>query len=519
MTQQHKKNYYLIGSVLIISLLAWLLQSAILLNWDVSWLLHATRRLLAGGTFSHDFPDMNPPMIMYLYSPVVIFNKIFSSNIIVTFRAYIFLIAAISFYFCNLLSYHIFSPRDRILSTIFLITLAFVYLILPAYEFGQREHVMTLLTMPYFLLIATRLKGNKISLSFAIIIGVLAGLGFAIKPYFLAAFVFVELYYVIKCKYLFSFFRPETICIILISPLYALSIFLLQPDYLSIVVPLAARNYYVGFGYAWYHLFFTPIAYICYFVTFLAIFLNQINSYRQLCTILLIATYGFFLAYLVQRTYWYYHILPAYSLAVLLFAFLFSVFTLEQHAKKKTLVITSGIIISILMATQVSLIFYRSLLYKEKLSTLISFIQNHAENQPIYFFTTTTTYEFPMIDYTRAYPASRYAFLGWIPGLLKREQLSQDSHIIEDKNYYIDVVAEELTINKPKYVFIDEKKIKSNIENYDFDYLKYFSNNEKFNQAWKEYHYVTTLHEDRSYDFSVYERNISGPVERMINTL
>lgn len=36
-----------------IYLLAWHMQAHILLNWDVSWLMHASKRLLAGGSYKH----------------------------------------------------------------------------------------------------------------------------------------------------------------------------------------------------------------------------------------------------------------------------------------------------------------------------------------------------------------------------------------------------------------------------------------------------------------------------------
>ncbi len=70
-----------------IFLFAWKLQSALFLNYDVSWLMHASERLLAGGTYSRDFFETNPPLILYLYLPPVIFSKIFAFNLVLLFRA------------------------------------------------------------------------------------------------------------------------------------------------------------------------------------------------------------------------------------------------------------------------------------------------------------------------------------------------------------------------------------------------------------------------------------------------
>lgn len=510
----------LLTGLILIYLLSWMIQSTILLNWDVSWLMHETRRLLAGGTYIHDFPDMNPPMIMYLYIPPVLINHFFSIKIATAFRLYVFFLTTLSLALCMQFIRDIFSAHDKKLKNIFILSISFIFLILPLYEFGQREHILILLTMPYFLMVTTRLEDKKVPASIAILVGILAGLGFSIKPYFLVAFVLIELYYMIQTKNLFAWIRPETVIIGLIPIIYAISIFKFQPDYISAVIPLAARNYYVGFEHAWYKIIFHPINYFCYFVILFYIMQYQMNHYKRLSTVLVIALIGFLFSYYIQRTTWYYHFFPAYSLALLLFVFLFS--QLKSQLKSEQVLITSvGVIIFSFIIAYVGLVFWKSTRYKEKLDQLYSFLHNNAEHKPVYFFTTTTTYEFPIVDYANAYPASRYAFLGWIPGLLKREKFHMYDHLNSDKDYYINVVADELNTNKPLYVFIDAKEVKGNIESFSFNYLDYFSQNQNFKQAWQQYHYLTTIYEPLSYKFDVYERNILSDQNhtRMINTL
>lgn len=52
-----------------------LIQSHIILNEDVLWLVTATQRLLAGGSYVNNFFETNPPLILYLYTPAVLLVK------------------------------------------------------------------------------------------------------------------------------------------------------------------------------------------------------------------------------------------------------------------------------------------------------------------------------------------------------------------------------------------------------------------------------------------------------------
>ena len=205
--------------------LAWMMQSQLLLKGDVSWQMHLSRSILAGGNYVKDFFEINPPLSIYLYMPAVILQKACGLSAIESARIYIFLLATLSLIICYGLAKKIFLKNDYLVSLIFLFSLFFVYLILPASEFGQRECLLLYLTMPYFLLISLRLTHKTISSVYAVGIGVLAGIGFAIKPFFLLTFVLVELYFLLQktkdWKSLLNLLRPEIFSII--------SFFLLLP--------------------------------------------------------------------------------------------------------------------------------------------------------------------------------------------------------------------------------------------------------------------------------------------------
>jgi len=136
--------------------------------------------------------------------------------------------------------------------------------------------------------------------------------------------------------------------------------------------------------------------------------------------------------------------------------------------------------------------------YKNKITYLFDFINQYAKNKPIYFFAATTVYAFPAIDYCQSIHASRFAFLGWVPAVLKQNN-------IEAKNYYLDLMSEDFQLNKPAYVFVDIKDIKANLEENPVNFVSYFSTDKNFQKVWKNYSYFTTIDQSPAYKFAVYK--------------
>ena len=67
-----------------------------------------------------------------------------------------------------------------------------VLLVVPAGDLGQREHLLVAAILPYLALFARSLDGERPALRDALIAGVLAGLGCALKPRYAGVFVVLE---------------------------------------------------------------------------------------------------------------------------------------------------------------------------------------------------------------------------------------------------------------------------------------------------------------------------------------
>ena len=104
-------------------------------------------------------------------------------------------------------------------------TLLLVTFYLPMYAFLQREYLLFIFIMPYLLLAALRIENKSIHPLASFFIGLFAGLGFAIKPFFLVTLVLVELCVMIKTRNFFSWLRIEPFVIASVLVVYLISVF------------------------------------------------------------------------------------------------------------------------------------------------------------------------------------------------------------------------------------------------------------------------------------------------------
>ncbi len=159
-------------------------------NCDVVMLLHEAGRLLDGARLYVDIMEINPPLIIYLNLPVAAAARIIGVSPQALFAVFAFALVLCSLALCNRLR----SCLPAGLGQAAILLLAFVLLVVVGGMFGQREHLMLTLILPYAFAAAIISDGGKVPRALACGTGVMAGIGFALKPYFLPAFLGVELY-------------------------------------------------------------------------------------------------------------------------------------------------------------------------------------------------------------------------------------------------------------------------------------------------------------------------------------
>ena len=135
--------------------------------------------------------------------------------------------------------------RDRAASAGWVVAFVLIATLAPGFSFGQREHACVLFGMPYLAAAVLRLQGGQSPRkSIAVCIGLLAGIGFAIKPYFLAVPALVELLLLARLGWRSLLVRVESLVFGLTVLAYVVMAGLLIPDYLKFTIELTRSTYW-----------------------------------------------------------------------------------------------------------------------------------------------------------------------------------------------------------------------------------------------------------------------------------
>src|SRR5262249_42311575 len=167
----------------------------------------AGRRLLDGDRLYVDMMETNPPMIFWITAALAFVGRhlsISDAHVIGGFVATLILM-------CSVLALAVWRVTNGARLLRFGAFGSFLgALLLPFVMWtGQREQIAALLTFPYIVLAAHAAAGSSARRPLAIAIGVLAAVGFAIKPFFLAAWIACELAVILQTRRWPSRARPE----------------------------------------------------------------------------------------------------------------------------------------------------------------------------------------------------------------------------------------------------------------------------------------------------------------------
>jgi hypothetical protein len=482
-------------SLLIIYLVAWPIQSQFLLNTDVSWDMSVTRLMLAGGKYVKDFFEINPPMILFLYSPPVLLAKLSPVSIVLASRLYIYMLSSLSLLACYFFVKNIFALQHYRMRYVVVCALAFIFLILPLYDQGEREHLMIIFTLPYFLAISYRLQNKTLKPIYAFATGIFAGIGFCIKPFYLIAPVLIELYYLFKSRHILAWVRIEIITMMLVLLIYLAAIFIYFPEYIKSVVPYVSLFYYSGYGLPFSRVLCQKIIVFSALISALYFLSAKDNPYKSLLEVFMLALLGFIFAYLMQLTDWYYHYLPVLAMTILLFIILFGQWLAANAGQKYFKLI---ILIMFFVLSFPALILIQE--YKGGLRvtrdhlSLIHALQKFTLPKSTYILTARPDTVYPISDYADIKIKSRFQHLLWIPDSVT---VSANGNLspakLHAEKVLINMVDEDLLAAKPDLILVDENDFMPMIWFSHFNMLNYFLQDEKFKSIWKNYHYLTSI--------------------------
>ena len=230
------------GTIACLAVGAALLHFFAPINHDEAYLMALAGRLLDGGQFGKDIMDMNPPHVWWISAMPVWLARQTGLRLDVVASLYTVTMAVLSVAAIARLTATV--GLGRIPRNLFLVFTALLVLFIPGYDFGQREHWMVLLTLPYIVARGCRLNNSEISPTTGAAIGLAACLGFCIKPYFLLVPVALEVWILVRTRRPSLSIGPETIAMATAGIVYGALTLTYARSYLEIEVPTALLGYW-----------------------------------------------------------------------------------------------------------------------------------------------------------------------------------------------------------------------------------------------------------------------------------
>lgn len=485
-------------------LLASLFYSQFHLSHDNSWYLIATRRFMDGATLYVDIIELNPPLAFYLTVPGLALADGTGLPDKAGYVTYVSMLATIAnIWAASIVSRSTLVHRDK---RLWWIAAPIMTLILPISEFGQREHLLIAFTLPYFF---AAILHEKVVLTKAeqIALGLFAVLGFALKPYFYLAPLFLALGRCWREKKLIPAFSPANLSIGLMTLAYLGFIWVQHPEYVSDIVPLANAVYH-SYGMEHWRRWLQP--------AWLALpFIVAVKRYRpnivgaEAAAIILIAL-GFVASYFVQFKGWNYHVLPAAAYLLLAITWL-SWQALELLRAKLLLAI-------LLIFAVIGTLGQQLIRGPYKPWTLDAFSQFvPRDGMGILLFSSNVSAAFPFVNEMNGKWASRYPAQWLIPGSLSALRLTDCNVAPERCQELQDILmraradlVSDLIRYQPELVYVDEREEKSHFDGQQFDYVAFLDEDARFAAAWQNYERV-----GKTFEYRVFRlKSEVGPVLR-----
>lgn len=211
---------------------------ALPLSNDIANKLMDARKLLAGVPLY----NVNLPVTSTIYLVPVSLSLLTHIPLEWMFKAYALLLAFLSLSLVNSLEMTISDKAKKLL----VVALAFAYFVVPLrYSgiIGDKESLLILFVTPLVVILTPGLLKNELDLKSQLLFGVLAGIGFGIKPHFLIIYAAILFAQLATGEPLKKIVTSNTHRAVFLTVMAVHTLILLCTDYYQSVVPLAVESY------------------------------------------------------------------------------------------------------------------------------------------------------------------------------------------------------------------------------------------------------------------------------------
>jgi hypothetical protein len=415
---------------------------------DVVWQFWVARQLSGGAALYRDIWEINPPLWFWSAVPIHHVAGWLHTAPLRLLVALIVGMGALSAWLTGHLA-GMASLRARLTTML----LAFwLIVVMPLYDFGQREQLALICALPYAALLARRSTESAVSVGLALLVGTMGAYGFALKHYFVAVPIMLEVWLIFRDRAKWRILRPETLLLAVGALLYGLAVVIFAPGFLTDAVPMA-RIAYHGYESSWEMMFFRPWIVIWTFI--LAFFLTFGRAFGKranpLVSTLLIAALGFAFAYFLQRKGWLYHSVPVTGA----FALALTVRMEMADLRRPIPVIVGSLMLTLPLLMPLKTGPYLNW-FRAEIDPILTTVPR---GSPVYIATAEPMWGWPTIeDHDLIWP-SRLSTFWMIPAIAHAEMIGPDSPSLRMLGKKIqDQAALEIGCSSPAFIFFERRR-------------------------------------------------------------
>jgi hypothetical protein len=410
-------------------------------------------------------------------------------------------------------------PGDRRLRRTFLLLAVFILFPLAGQDFGEREHFLLALLLPYLLLVTARSSSRPVPTAAAVGVALLAGLGFALKPHFLIVWVLVTLSLAGRRSGNARAPLPDAVAIAALLAVYALAVVIWTPQYFGLV-RLLAGPYNRFLHDPFFHVLFTgPGAVLAIFALLAFAALRPRARHPELWTAVALGTLGCLLAGAIQQKGLRYHFYPSFALGLLLLGLITMDAAVRGLSRLQAVyrwlsagVAGAALAVVVLQNAAVAMGTGRDS-DREQFDQLVEIVRNRAKGGSVFVMSYHLRSAYPLLTYSGASSASRFPHLWllaseYLPELADSAPLRYHTwaEMGPAERFLNRAVLEDMVTRRPKLlvVFRNARDVPANGLR-RLDYLAYFGRDPAMAEVLREYQLVSELG-----DYRVYERLAPG---------
>jgi hypothetical protein len=412
---KHGVTQVVLVAATVLALLGLLAQSLSRALPDVAFPLWAADRMLHGARLYVDILEINPPLFIWLDLPLAWLSHVTGLGSITWYRIATSLLLFSSLAGCWWALEQGLADEEPAYRRLLWLTAAFALVLLPRLDWGEREHLSLALTLPYILLGIARARSCPVGRRGAVLAGVAAAIGIALKPQFVLVWVGRELgarwrgrgHDPDRAAGLDREPHAETIVVPLVCIGYLCSVIIIHPGYFHLVRQLGWAYTTYQRNPLWMTLLLGDGSPVVLAVFVLALSLRIVPHQAAVWRVVAWSTAGFLLAAVLQMKEWWYHFYPALGLAMLLCAAMawdarvpaarwaFRLLQVLPSAILATAVATCAVLAGLQIAQPLDPRYESDL----SVGALVPLVRSRAAGRPLFAISPTMSSGFPLTNY------------------------------------------------------------------------------------------------------------------------